>query len=200
MKGKKLVISRIRSSKKFSLLFREMAEDTNPLNPTSKRFKTKNRTEEDHRLVRRDLPNILQRDTVRPCISAASTSIISGAKAVDFAAFAAGILTLVLNINNNINNNNNNNNNLNINAVDSSNIVANFNTNNANQVNIMPPGGRRRKRSVAHSSAAAILALIKIVVQIEEDQNYSCRDYKICQLVGESGKGAMEQTLLRYNL
>ena len=70
------------------------------------------------------------------CTSAQSTSIISGSKAVDFAAFAAGILTLVLNVNNNINNNNNNNNNLNINAVDSSNIVANFNTNNANQVNI----------------------------------------------------------------
>ena len=33
-----------------------------------------------------------------------------------------------------INNNNNNNNNVNINAVDSSNIVTNFNTNNANQV------------------------------------------------------------------
>lgn len=53
---------------------------------------------------------------------------------MDFAAFAAGILTLVLNVNNNVNNNNNNNNNLNINAVDSSNIVANFNVNNANQV------------------------------------------------------------------
>ena len=83
---------------------------------------------------RRDLPAIYQRDQARPCTSATSSSIISGAKAVDFAAFAAGILTLVLNVNNNINNNNNNNNNLNINAVDSSNIVANFNTNNANQV------------------------------------------------------------------
>jgi hypothetical protein len=62
--------------------------------------------------------------------------IYCAGKALDFAAFAAGILTLVLNVNNNINNNNNNNNNLNINAVDSSNIVANFNTNNANQVNI----------------------------------------------------------------
>ena len=83
---------------------------------------------------KRDLPAIYQRDSVKSCTNAASTSIISGSKAIDFAAFAAGILTLVLNVNNNINNNNNNNNNLNINAVDSSNIVANFNTNNANQV------------------------------------------------------------------
>ena len=55
---------------------------------------------------------------------AASTSIISGTKAVDFAAFAAGLLTLVLNINNSINNNNNNNNNVNLNVVDSSNVVS----------------------------------------------------------------------------
>ena len=87
-----------------------------------------------HNLVKRDLPFIYQRDKVKSCTNAASTSIISGGKAVDFAAFAAGVLTLVLNVNNNINNNNNNNNNLNINAIDSSNIVANFNTNNANQV------------------------------------------------------------------
>ena len=84
--------------------------------------------------VQRDLPFIYQRDRVKSCTNAASTSIISGGKAVDFAAFAAGVLTLVLNVNNNINNNNNNNNNLNINAIDSSNVVANFNTNNANQV------------------------------------------------------------------
>ena len=55
---------------------------------------------------------------------AASTSIISGTKAVDFAAFAAGLLTLVLNINNSINNNNNNNNNLDLNVVESSNVVS----------------------------------------------------------------------------
>ena len=55
---------------------------------------------------------------------AANTSIISGTKAVDFAAFAAGLLTLVLNINNSINNNNNNNNNINLNVVDSSNVVS----------------------------------------------------------------------------
>ena len=55
---------------------------------------------------------------------AASTSIISGSKAIDFAAFAAGLLTLVLNINNSINNNNNNNNNLDLNVVESSNVVS----------------------------------------------------------------------------
>ena len=57
---------------------------------------------------------------------AATTSIISGSKAVDFAAFAAGLLTLVLNINNSINNNNNNNNNVNLNVVDSSNVVSRY--------------------------------------------------------------------------
>ena len=87
-----------------------------------------------HVVVRRDLPFLYQRDEVVPCQAASSTSIISGGKALDFAAFAAGILTLVLNINNNINNNNNNNNNVNNNSVASSNIVTNFNTNNANQV------------------------------------------------------------------
>jgi len=40
-----------------------------------------------------------------------------------------------------------------------SNIVANFNTNNANQVNVMPPG--RKKRSVIGSTAVMILAAIK---------------------------------------
>ena len=55
---------------------------------------------------------------------AANTSIISGSKAVDFAAFATGLLTLVLNINNAINNNNNNNNNVNLNVVENSNVVS----------------------------------------------------------------------------
>ena len=74
-----------------------------------------------------------------------------------------GIMTLVININNNINNNNNNNNNLNLNAVDSSNIVANFNTNNANQVNIMPGAGRK-KRSAIGSAAVALFAAIKVTI------------------------------------
>jgi len=90
-----------------------------------------------HKVSKRDLPFIYQSPPTVPCRNAASTSIISGSKAVDFASFALGILTLVININNNINNNNNNNNNINLNAVDSSNIVANFNTNNANQVSVL---------------------------------------------------------------
>jgi hypothetical protein len=117
-----------------------------------------------HQVSKRDLPFVYQSPPTVPCRNAASTSIVSGAKAVDFASFALGILTLVLNINNNINNNNNNNNNINLNAVDSSNIVANFNTNNANQVNIMPPGGRRR-RSVSGSSALVIVALLQVYHQ-----------------------------------
>merc|ERR1712106_825316 len=100
--------------------------------------------------------------------------IISGSKAVDFAAFAAGILTLVINVNNNINNNNNNNNNLNINAVDSSNVVANFNTNNANQVNIMPPG-KRKKRSVVHSSSVALLSLLEIAIDLDQETDQHCQ-------------------------
>jgi hypothetical protein len=114
-----------------------------------------------HQVSKRDLPFIYQSPPTVPCPNAASTSIISGSKAVDFASFSLGILTLVININNNINNNNNNNNNINLNAVDSSNIVANFNTNNANQVNIMPPGGRRR-RSLTGSTALAIVAALQV--------------------------------------
>merc|ERR1712129_157503 len=112
-----------------------------------------------------DLPFIYQSaPPAVSCTNAASTSIISGSKAVDFASFAIGIMTLVININNNINNNN-----LNLNAVDSSNIVANFNTNNANQVNIMPPGGRRRKRSVTGSTAIMIIAAIKAALMNSQE-------------------------------
>merc|ERR1711953_383818 len=56
---------------------------------------------ESHHHVKRDLPFIYQRDKIQTCTAASSTSIISGGKAVDFAAFAAGVLTLVLNVNNN---------------------------------------------------------------------------------------------------
>ena len=111
------------------------------------------------------LPFLMQSDpkTVTCPPTASSTAILSGSKAVDFAAFAAGVVTLVLNINNNINNNNNNNNNLNLNAVDSSNVVASFNTNNANQVNIMPPGGkRRRRRDIGGYSAVSALAALEV--------------------------------------
>ena len=45
-----------------------------------------------------------------------------------------------LNINNDVNNDNNNNNLANINTIASSNVIVNANTNNANVVNIVPPG------------------------------------------------------------
>ena len=35
-------------------------------------------------------------DQVKSCTNAASLSIVSGGKAVDFATFAAGVLTLVI--------------------------------------------------------------------------------------------------------
>ena len=51
--------------------------------------------------TKRELPFIYQSaPSAIPCKNAQSTSIISGGKAVDFAAFAIGILTLVININN----------------------------------------------------------------------------------------------------
>merc|ERR1712238_402434 len=93
-----------------------------------------------------DLPFIYQSaPPAVSCTNAASTSIISGSKAVDFASFAIGIMTLVININNNINNNN------------------------ANQVNIMPPGGRRRKRSVTGSAAIIIIAAIKAALMNSQE-------------------------------
>ena len=79
----------------------------------------------------------------RPC---PPRPIVSGTRALDFAAFATGLLTLILNINNNVNNNNNNQNNQNLNVVESSNTVASFNTNTANQINIMPGAGRRKRK------------------------------------------------------
>merc|ERR1711915_929995 len=112
-----------------------------------------------------------------------------------FAAFAAGVLTLVLNVNNN----NNNNNNLNINAIDSSNIVANFNTNNANQVNIMPPGKRRKKRSVVLSSATTLLLLIRIVMNMEEEEKKeaNCKLRQLCKRLKLSNQriGSIDKVL-----
>ena len=88
-------------------------------------------------------PPLLFRHQANPCPAAASSSstsspssIISGAKAVDYASFAAAVVTLIININNNVNNRNNNNNNFNLNAVSSSNVQSNSNTNIANQGSI----------------------------------------------------------------
>merc|ERR1711893_457781 len=141
----------LRPDKLFGLLYDKTDPTTDPTGVYGKQRRGK-----------RELPFIYQSAPPPvPCNNAASTSIISGAKAVDFAAFAIGIMTLVININNNINNNNNSNNNINFNSVDSSNIVANFNTNNANQVNIMPGAGRK-KRSAIGSAAVALFAAIKV--------------------------------------
>ena len=102
------------------------------------------------------LPLLLRRRGHRtlPCASSSSPSssssgIISGGKAIDYASFAAAVVTLIININNNVNNRNNNNNNFNLNAVSSSNVASNSNTNIANQVNIQPPGGRKRRNAFA---------------------------------------------------
>ena len=89
-------------------------------------------------------PPLLFRHQANPCPAVASSSsstsspssIISGAKAVDYASFAAAVVTLIININNNVNNRNNNNNNFNLNAVSSSNVQSNSNTNIANQGSI----------------------------------------------------------------
>ena len=86
-------------------------------------------------------PPLLLRHQANPCPAEAPSntspsSIISGAKAVDYASFAAAVVTLIININNNVNNRNNNNNNFNLNAVSSSNVQSNSNTNIANQGSI----------------------------------------------------------------
>ena len=69
------------------------------------------------------------------------------------------------------------------------------------QVNIMPPGGKRRKRSVAHTSAAAILSLIKIAVLIEQEKEISCRHVRLCSSLNIGSRleplGALENVLLR---
>jgi len=101
-----------------------------------------------------------------------------------------------------VNNNNNNNNNLNINAVDSSNIVANFNTNNANQVNIMPTG-RKKKRSVVEASSVALLALIRLALEADEEPSRACQVERICRRTGGAERktshspGALQQIFWR---
>jgi hypothetical protein len=113
---------------------------------------------------RSTLPFVMRRtggEKDKPCppsTGSSSSTLISGAKAVDYASFAAGVITLVININNNVNNRNNNNNNFNLNAISSSNIASNSNTNIANQVNIMPTG-RQLYGLVGYSAVAAMKAI-----------------------------------------
>merc|ERR1719391_1318671 len=81
--------------------------------------------------------------------------MFSGSNAYNYISFIANSVAMVLNINNNINNNNNNNNvNSNTN-IDNSNTNFAINSNNANQINIMPPGGKRKKRHSQTPSATS---------------------------------------------
>ncbi|XP_063599532.1 serum factor response D-like [Penaeus indicus] len=81
----------------------------------------------------------------RPCRGDGTSAVFSGSNAMSYISFLANVMALVLNINNNVNNNNNNNNINSNNNIDNNNANLNINSNNANQVNIMPPGGRRRR-------------------------------------------------------
>ena len=69
------------------------------------------------------------------------------------------------------------------------------------QVNIMPTGRKKRKRSVTHTSAAAILSLIKVAVLIEQEKEISCRHARLCSSLNIGSRveplGAMENVLLR---
>jgi len=165
----------LRPDKLFGLLYDKPKTQTDTTDPTGVYGKQKRSSSQELPFIYQSAPPPV------PCNNAASTSIISGAKAVDFASFAIGIMTLVININNNINNNNNNNNNINFNSVDSSNIVANFNTNNANQVNIMPGAGRK-KRSAIGSAAVALFAAIKVAMESAMRDNTKPADAQIPEI------------------
>ncbi|CAL4099744.1 unnamed protein product, partial [Meganyctiphanes norvegica] len=111
-----------------------------------------------HHIGKREAPGVLFRrpGAPRPCSEQAgnsASSVFSGANAFTYISFIANSIAMVLNINNNINNNNNNNNvNSNTN-IDNSNTNFAINSNNANQINIMPPGGKRKKRHSQTSSS-----------------------------------------------
>ncbi|XP_076068279.1 uncharacterized protein LOC143040760 [Oratosquilla oratoria] len=93
-------------------------------------------------------PKIIYRRKNKPrvCAGGGSSALFGGNNAFNYISFLANSISLVLNINNNVNNNNNNNNVNSNNNVDNNNANLNINQNNANQINIMPPGGKRKKR------------------------------------------------------
>ncbi|XP_063846107.1 putative uncharacterized protein DDB_G0282129 [Scylla paramamosain] len=106
------------------------------------------------RTRRRALPNVIyrRRKPAVHCGSGIGGSVFSSSSgAMAYISFIVNAIALVVNINNNINNNNNNNNLNSNNNVNSNNANLNVNSNNANQVNIMPPGGKRRRRQVSAS-------------------------------------------------
>ncbi|XP_071525249.1 uncharacterized protein [Panulirus ornatus] len=102
------------------------------------------------REARQAPPNIIYRrgKQPRPCSGDGTSAVFTGGNAMTYISFLANVLSLILNINNNANNNNNNNNINSNNNIDSNNANLNINSNNANQVNIMPPGGKRRRRDI----------------------------------------------------
>ncbi|XP_066983762.1 uncharacterized protein [Macrobrachium rosenbergii] len=106
--------------------------------------------EAKERRERQAPPNAIyrrQQGRLRPCRSRDGTSsVFAGSNAMSYISFLANVMALVLNINNNVNNNNNNNNINSNNNIDNNNANLNVNSNNVNQVNIMPPGGKRRRR------------------------------------------------------
>lgn len=63
-----------------------------------------------------------------------------------------------MNVNNNINNNNNNLNQFSGNVVGNNNANANTNNNNGNIVNVMPPGKKKKKRSLKKAGGLSNLA------------------------------------------
>lgn len=150
----------------FSLFYAKPVDPTDPTGVYNK-------------MAKRDLPMIYQSAPPSvPCQNAASTSIISGAKAVDFAAFTIGIMTLVININNNINNNNNNNNDINLNSItqDSNSVVSNSDNMNSIMAEILPiPVGKRRKRFITYDIKQELNDFMA-----KYAQDPSCEQYIVC--------------------
>ena len=67
----------------------------------------------------------------------------------------------------------------------------------------MPPGKRRKKRTVALSSATALLSLIRMVMKMEEEEKRqaSCKLRQLCKTLklSEERIGSIERVLWRYN-
>jgi hypothetical protein len=48
----------------------------------------------------------------------------------------------------------------------------------------MPPG-KRKKRSVVHSSSVALLALLHLANNLDQETNTHCQLSKLCKVVGK---------------
>ena len=65
----------------------------------------------------------------------------------------------------------------------------------------MPPGGRRKRRSLAQSSSVALIKLIKIAVEsLEQERDTNCQVATVCSIVNTREKytGVIERVLTRY--